>query len=175
MRVTNTAQPKGSNRERNPFHHLDALYLHILKSSPDPPLAAKWIWIMNNCVHRPLELAGPSSISFYAFNQERRRPAAIHLNLWLELLDGGAEHLFGTLHSLLKVPSWKDGDEPYNFYHKSLLDFLGSPERCGYLYVQENEGRAFFWDRYLRVCDSKLLLLLLRRPCSCTHILPIVT
>jgi hypothetical protein len=71
------------------------------------------------------------------------------------LLDGGAEHLFGTLHSLLKVPGSKVVDEPYSFYHKSLIDFLRNPQRCGRLYVEEDERRAFFWDRYLRVCDSK--------------------
>ncbi|RXW19804.1 hypothetical protein EST38_g6043, partial [Candolleomyces aberdarensis] len=150
VRVTNLVQGSG-----NPFLHLDALYIHILESSPNPPLAAQWIWIVYNCIQRPLELAGPYSISSHAFNQERQRPAAIHINQWLRLLDGGAEHLFGTLHSLLKVPSPKDIDEPYSLYHKSLLDFLRDPQRCGHLYVEEDERRAFFWDRYLRVCDSK--------------------
>jgi hypothetical protein len=130
----------------NPLEHLDVLYAHILNSSPDPLLSVRWIRII------PLlnETTGNSSFSTpsYASN--------IHLLLQTDPESNEAEHLLGNLHSLIRIPPPNDQDTtPYDFYHKSLFDFLEDSERCGELHIQLGEVLGFLWDRFHRVCASE--------------------
>jgi hypothetical protein len=70
-----------------------------------------------------------------------------------------AEHLLGNLHSLIRIPPPSDqATTKYDFYHKSLFDFLEDPTRCGNqqkLYVEKDEIQVFMWDRFVRACMSE--------------------
>jgi hypothetical protein len=68
----------------HPLEQLDALYTHILESSPDPPLLVQWIRSIYS-----LNRLMPSS----AFN--------VHLLLQTDPESNEAEHLLGNLHSLI--------------------------------------------------------------------------
>ncbi|KAJ2926034.1 hypothetical protein H1R20_g11062, partial [Candolleomyces eurysporus] len=119
----------------NPLEQLDALYMRILESSPDPPLSVRWICAIT-----------------------RLGEPAFHINMLLQTdpESNEAEHLLGTLHSLIQIPPHSDQTTTrYGFYHKSLLDFLEDPGRCGKLYVEERERRVFIWDGFVRVCARK--------------------
>ncbi|KAJ2929883.1 hypothetical protein H1R20_g7205, partial [Candolleomyces eurysporus] len=104
----------GSKVKSNPLRQLDILYSHILESSPDPPLSVRWI----SAIRR---------IHFY-----RAHISAFNITILLQTdpESNEAEHLLGNLHSLIQIPP--PGDQAttkYNFYHKSLLDFLDNPRR----------------------------------------------
>lgn len=99
----------------NPFASLDILYNHIVKSSPQPDLALRWLsWITDT------------------FQDEPRR----FTRQILERYPGQAFYLFENWASLLdfEEPSPSQPDEkspPYHVYHKSFIDFLHNPRRCG--------------------------------------------
>ncbi|KAJ2915220.1 hypothetical protein MD484_g5215, partial [Candolleomyces efflorescens] len=99
----------------NPLERLDALYAHILMSSPDPSLSIKWIRSIDSFSGRFLSCASD-----------------VNLLLQTDPDSNEAEHLLGDLHSLIQIPppGWQ-GMAEYGFYHKSLLDFLKDPARCG--------------------------------------------
>ncbi|RXW17798.1 hypothetical protein EST38_g8051 [Candolleomyces aberdarensis] len=40
----------------------------------------------------------------------------------------------------------------YEFYHKSLFDFLNDAGRCGGLYVEHGKFQAFIWDAFAQTC-----------------------
>ncbi|KAJ2929190.1 hypothetical protein H1R20_g7913, partial [Candolleomyces eurysporus] len=123
----------------NPLKQLDALYTHILESSPDPPLSVRWVHTIHLTDY---------SLSSSAFNT--------NMLLQTDPESNEAEHLLGTLHSLIQIPPHSDQTRTqYGFYHKSLLDFLKDPGRCGKLYVEESERRVFIWDAFVRVCASE--------------------
>ncbi|KAJ2921706.1 hypothetical protein H1R20_g15398, partial [Candolleomyces eurysporus] len=118
----------------NPLEQLDALYMQILESSPDPPLSVRWIHAIDMITRY---------MGGYAFN--------INMLLQTDPESNEAEHLLGTLHSLIRIPLPSDQTRTeYGFYHKSLLDFLKDPGRCGKLYVVESERRVFIWDAFVR-------------------------
>jgi hypothetical protein len=122
----------------NPLEQLDTLYAHILQSSPDSLLSVRWI---------------------YALALLREEPCfASDVNLLLQTdpESSEAEHLLGPLHSLIRIPPPSgQATTQYEFYHKSLLDFLEDCDRCGNLYIQEECDR-FVWDRFNRACTSEL-------------------
>ncbi|KAJ2926035.1 hypothetical protein H1R20_g11061, partial [Candolleomyces eurysporus] len=123
----------------NPLEQLDALYMRILESSPDPPLSVRWIYAIHLLVQYPTEAS------------------ALKVNMLLQTdpESNEAEHLLGTLHSLIQIPPHSGQTRTkYGFYHKSLLDFLQDPGRCGKLYVGESERRVFVWGAFVRVCAS---------------------
>jgi hypothetical protein len=125
----------------NPLEQLDALYSHVLKSSPNPALSVSWIRAINM-------LGRWTSIMNY-------RQAA-HVNVLLQTENGEAEHVLGALHSLIQIPPPDDhAQHPYKFYHKSLLDFLNDPNRCGDLYIDESDVGVLLWDRFIRACTSE--------------------
>jgi hypothetical protein len=132
----------------NPLEQLDALYSRILESSPDPPLSVRWIRGINKLTGY---LPGQSSAS------------KIHLLLQTDPETNEAEHLLGNLHSLIRIPPPSDqATTEYDFYHKSLFDFLCNPARCGdqqKLYVEQNEIEVFMWDRFVQACMSKFVRL----------------
>ncbi|RXW20022.1 hypothetical protein EST38_g5830 [Candolleomyces aberdarensis] len=101
----------------NPLEQLDALYMHILESSPDPPLSVRWIYAIDT-------IASYGNISVFNIN----------MLLQTDPESNEAEHLLGTLHSLIQIPPQSDQTRTgYGFYHKSLLDFLKDPGRRGKL------------------------------------------
>ncbi|KAJ2916069.1 hypothetical protein MD484_g4328, partial [Candolleomyces efflorescens] len=105
----------------NPLEPLDALYTRILECSPDPPLSVLWI----HSIHLLNNTMGSSSGSSVS---------DVHLLLQMDPESNEAEHLLGNLHSLIRIPPPDDNATArYGFYHKSLLDFLEDPERCGKL------------------------------------------
>jgi hypothetical protein len=128
--------------QSNPFEQLDALYTHILESSPDLPLSVLWI--------RSIQLLGSV-----------RQMSASDVDLLLQRDPESSEavHLLGNLHSLIRVPAPHDhATSRYAFYHKSLLDFLGDPDRCGNLYVNASEIGTFVWGRFIGACESEFVL-----------------
>ncbi|KAJ2926575.1 hypothetical protein H1R20_g10510, partial [Candolleomyces eurysporus] len=127
----------------NPFSHLDALYTHILQSTPDPRLAVKWLWVIKR------ELVGGHILFFLSMG------AALLVNLLLQSDDGDAEHVLGDLHSLINIPPSDDLSSPYRAYHKSLYDYLGSEGRCGSLYVDDVDLAQFIWGRMLNICKHR--------------------
>ncbi|KAJ2927462.1 hypothetical protein H1R20_g9632, partial [Candolleomyces eurysporus] len=126
----------------NPLAPLDALYAHILYSSPDPPLIVLWL----NLIFRekffdqqptPMPHAEPV-------------PAAI-IRLYLESYPGQASHVFRDIGSLVFIPSIEDDLSPYGLYHKSLVDFLEERSRAGNLYVESKVVLEYLANRYLHL------------------------
>ncbi|KAJ2926327.1 hypothetical protein H1R20_g10781, partial [Candolleomyces eurysporus] len=131
---------KPTNRPgTNPFSHLDAIYTHILQSTPDPILAVNWLWIMKG---------GLPSTYRNLFGWIDSEPAASIVNLLLQTDEGDAEYVLGDLHSLIDVPPSDNLEKPYRPYHKSLYDFLGNENRCGPIYVGDMQCSEFLWRSY---------------------------
>ncbi|TEB27801.1 hypothetical protein FA13DRAFT_857774 [Coprinellus micaceus] len=98
-----------------PFAPLDLLYDRILRTSPDPLLAVKWIRFVNN-----------QQISFYP----------LYPKYLLESYPGETEHVLGTLTSLVGLAD-ENGKTGFHIHHKSLLDFLGDPHRSSDLHINK--------------------------------------
>jgi hypothetical protein len=126
----------------NPLEQLDALYTHILHSSPDPPLSVLWV--------RSIERLNLVTHSLCASN--------INLLLQMDPDSNEAEHLLGNLHSLIRVPPPSDqATTKYDFYHRSLFDFLQDPCRCKKLYGENSKISIFIWDGFVRTCIGEFL------------------
>ncbi|KAJ2915028.1 hypothetical protein MD484_g5365, partial [Candolleomyces efflorescens] len=134
----------------NPLEHLDVLYLHILNSSPDPLLSVQWI--------RANEVLTNRNFTHFF-------PCALNIRLLLQTdpESNEAEHLLGNLHSLIQIPT-DQANAGYAFYHKSLLDFLMDPDRCGKLHIPSEKVCGFIWDRFYAACISELDDLAVRSP-----------
>jgi hypothetical protein len=120
----------------SPLEQLDALYTHILESSPDPPFSVRWIRCINQLNRGPFSNAQD-----------------VNLLLQTDPESNEAEHLLGNLHSLIRIPPLSDqATTNHCFYHKSLFDFLEDPTRCNQqkLYVEKNEIEVFMWDRFIQ-------------------------
>ncbi|RXW16147.1 hypothetical protein EST38_g9708 [Candolleomyces aberdarensis] len=119
----------------NPLAPLDALYTHILNSSPNPPLSTLWLSLIfrEQYFVRALDL-GPAPATF--------------VRLYLESYPGQVSYAFRNLNSLVSTPSMEDHDSPYRLYHKSLVDFLQDRSRSGTLYVELKVVLEHFVDRY---------------------------
>jgi hypothetical protein len=107
------------------FAPLDRLYDRILRTSPEPLLAVKWLRFIDDCSWRD----------------------AVYLRCVLESYIGETEHVLGTLTSLIGLGDDNLGGR-FHFYHKSLLDFLGDPHRSSDLHINEDNVRHFVQDRY---------------------------
>lgn len=125
-----------SSTSLQPFAHLDALYSRVLWSSPDPVLAARWIWFIVDGI-------------------PDQKISSCEVNQLLQTAGGEAERLLGDLHSLIKIPPYGDHESPYELYHKSLIDFITNYDRSGELFVDFSTGRKFVLDRYFEVCRSE--------------------
>ncbi|RXW13013.1 hypothetical protein EST38_g12843 [Candolleomyces aberdarensis] len=106
------------NSNSNPLKQLDILYSNILESSPDPLLSIQWIravrWIGDT----------PEASAFSVTTLLQTDPESDE-----------AEHLLGNLYSLIWIPPPSDqATSGYDFYHKSLFDYLDDPGRCESLY-----------------------------------------
>ena len=118
----------------SPHHALDFLYTHILTSNPDPPLAAQWIWAINDAL---------------------ATMPALFTRQVLEQFPGQAEYLLANLVSLVHVPPYEDRESPYKLYHKSLVDFLRDSRRCGAeLHSAFTRGPDFFGTCYVEILKS---------------------
>ncbi|KAJ2916262.1 hypothetical protein MD484_g4175, partial [Candolleomyces efflorescens] len=117
-----------------PFALLDALYTHILNSSPKPLTAVCWL----DCISNSFALGDNSAW----FNQR-----------FLESSPGEAPYVFRALNSLVSIPPADDHTSPYSLFHKSLTDFLGDRSRCGSLYVDEPE--ELYDTRYMQIWRDK--------------------
>jgi hypothetical protein len=137
----------------NPFSHLDAFYIHILQSSPDPALAVKWLWTIKG--------KSPSGRGlFIVYNGDRVDTApACYMNMFLQANDGDAEHVLGDLHSLIGIPPPHDLASPYRPHHMSLMDFLCDEDRCGSLYVNDVQHAEFLGERFLEICMREYIFI----------------
>ncbi|RXW19596.1 hypothetical protein EST38_g6258 [Candolleomyces aberdarensis] len=133
----------------NPLEQLDALYLHVLKSSANSALSVRWI-----CAIKYLNDSLGIGYNPLVGRDVEKPPCASHMNLFLQTETGEVEHLLGNLHSLIRIPNPSEQATGYAFHHQSLLDFLKDPDRCGSLYVEEKETFAFIMERYVRLCTK---------------------
>ncbi|TEB40226.1 hypothetical protein FA13DRAFT_1704278 [Coprinellus micaceus] len=113
-----------------PFSALDALYDGILKTSPDPILAVKWI----------------RAVLWYTSHEVN----AWYITTLQESSPGEVGYLLGPLSSLIRIVK-EDGQPDFHFYHKSLSDFLKDSQRSGDLYLTGDEVYSFEASRYSAV------------------------
>ncbi|KAJ2917573.1 hypothetical protein MD484_g2859, partial [Candolleomyces efflorescens] len=129
----------------NALEQLDALYTHILESSPDPALSVQWIYAIYRCSTHAIQ-AIPSKVC-----------VASNINSLLQTdpESNEAEHVLGNLHSLIRIPAPDAlATTRYDFYHKSLIDFLSS-NHSGNPGFNESGCKLFLWeswDRFIRAC-----------------------
>ncbi|TEB22938.1 hypothetical protein FA13DRAFT_1740427 [Coprinellus micaceus] len=119
--------------DSRPFAPLDLLYDRILRTSPDPLLAVKWIHVVK----------GP-----------RPRDLPLYSKYLLESYPEEAVHVLGTLQSLVS-PVDENGEPGFHVYHKSLYDFLDDPQRSSDLHVNEESFHHFARDRYYQTLQDR--------------------
>jgi hypothetical protein len=122
-----------SLNDSKPFASLDLLYDRILRTSPEPLLAGKWIHFANS--------------------QRYSWSSPLHLKYILESYPGETEHVMGTLTSLVELVD-ENREPSFHFYHKSLLDFLRDPQRSSDLHVNGESSYRFMEDRYYRTLQG---------------------
>ncbi|TEB23051.1 hypothetical protein FA13DRAFT_1798328 [Coprinellus micaceus] len=128
---------------QNPFRSLDSLYMQIIKSSPRPHIAVKWI----RAISEPSEAV------------QLARPAFIWKHL-LESSEGEVNYILNNLASLIAITT--DSTPHFKIYHKSLLDFLSDQARCGDLYVEKAELHLYIADRFVALLKKGQLSLALK-------------
>ncbi|KAJ3550822.1 hypothetical protein NMY22_g199 [Coprinellus aureogranulatus] len=137
----------------SPLAALDFLYIAILKSSPSPSETVLWLKAQQR-----LSVDHAPSHSHFP-------PSAWTIDRLFESSEGQAQLLFGLpslvftqLHhntdsswygrhlpvpsSSIPNPSWSS---TYSFYHKSFLDFLGSPARSRMAFPDITNERVVQW------------------------------
>ncbi|KAF6742099.1 hypothetical protein DFP72DRAFT_214530 [Ephemerocybe angulata] len=122
----------------NPLEALDALYHLVLETCPDPELSMKWL--------------GAAQITDYSGDLF---PVWL-LRLVLEASPGEEQCALGPLSSLL--PTQISGENlrmPYSFYHKSFLDFIEDPTRCGKRFLTEEEALTWVAQRFFQTLDKR--------------------
>ncbi|TFK18757.1 hypothetical protein FA15DRAFT_627662 [Coprinopsis marcescibilis] len=126
---------------KNPYAPLDTIYRAILKQCPDPVESILALKIIIGL--KPPSRSGTGAVSTFT---------AREINTFLQLEPSDVGRLFGRLHSLLFLPSREEqGLRPYWVHHKSLLDFLAEPARCGEdLFVSPGAIFARACVQYLR-------------------------
>ncbi|KAJ2927835.1 hypothetical protein H1R20_g9251, partial [Candolleomyces eurysporus] len=136
--LTNVVMPFAHSFS-NPIAQLDKLYTYIVNLSPNPPLSALWLSLINeiNCGR-------------YCSGPERSFPARF-LRQFLESFPGEAELLLCHLHSLVQIPSEDDATSLFSFYHKSFFEFLDSKERSGDLHANSVMRHKLYIERYLEI------------------------
>ncbi|KAJ2912895.1 hypothetical protein MD484_g7519, partial [Candolleomyces efflorescens] len=109
-----------------PFAELDALY-EIVLNPPDTDIP-----LMKRLLHLAIEVTR-SGLGSYVL-----MPSP--LSDFLSLTKGTIEITFCDLHSVLSVPD--SNQHHIHFHHKSLEDYLSSPERSNKLYQSREDTRA---------------------------------
>lgn len=122
-----------------PFARLDILYTGIINTSPNPALAAQWI----------------ATMQYLNASLGDDAQKGLYIRSLLESSPGQMQWLLGGLASLLQIPSGS-GQLSLLFYHKSLLDFVGTPSRSqpAGLHVDKVIVEGFLKDRYHKVLKS---------------------
>ncbi|TEB27779.1 hypothetical protein FA13DRAFT_856843 [Coprinellus micaceus] len=121
--------------DSEPFAILDALYMGILQTSPNPHLAVKWLSVIH-------------------LLRESHRTGDHLIKAFLETTPGETEYLLGDMTSLLGLSDGQ-GQTRFHFYHKSLLDFLGDPKRSARLHVSVQSRRWFLEDRWYLILKHR--------------------
>ncbi|KAF6750609.1 hypothetical protein DFP72DRAFT_1013104 [Ephemerocybe angulata] len=122
----------------NPLEALDALYRLVLETCPDPELSMKWLRAIRTK------------------DRHREQFPVWLLRLVLEASPGEEQYAMGPLSSLLPTQTSEENlQKPYSFYHKSFLDFIADPTRCGERFL--TEGEAFTWvaQRFFQTLDKR--------------------
>jgi hypothetical protein len=100
-----------------PLEYLDALYIKILNSTPNPALTFQWLlayrWFQRKTGGRT----------------PRESATAWFFARFCETMGGEADFVFGDLAALVRMPDHSDVDSHYDFYHKDFLNFLDDPRR----------------------------------------------
>jgi hypothetical protein len=123
-----------------PFAELDALYETIL-NPPDTD-----ILLMKRLLHFIVEIPRVWGLTFVPSVGDGQKPiknilSTSGLDELLSLEKGTTEIALCDLHSILSVAG--DSNRPWiYFHHKSLEDYLCSPERSGNLYQSERDTRS---------------------------------
>ncbi|KAF5339415.1 hypothetical protein D9611_009865 [Ephemerocybe angulata] len=122
----------------NPLEALDVLYRLLLETCPDPELSMKWL--------RAAQLG-----DIYTGN-----PFPVWLlRLVLEASPGEEQYALGPLSSLLPTQISKESlRKPYSFYHKSFLDFLADPTRCGRRLLAYGDALTWVAQRFFQTLDK---------------------
>lgn len=142
--VLSPATNHTSDESAKPFALIDALYLKILKQSPDARRSVQWLWQIQN------DLDGD-----HVRRSAMKRYPAKFVTAFLQHNDGEFEELLGSFRSLMKVPELHDHQSSFLFYHKSLFDFLGDHLRCkDELYIDYRAQRNWYMQRYFDHCAS---------------------
>ncbi|KAF6742096.1 hypothetical protein DFP72DRAFT_1054386 [Ephemerocybe angulata] len=120
----------------NPLEDLDALYRLILETCPDPELSMKWL--------RATQISdGYFSVWL--------------LRLVLQVSPGEEQYALGSLPSLLPTQiSEENLQMPYPFYHKSFLDFIADPTRCGKRFLTEVEALTWMARRFFQTLEQHI-------------------
>ncbi|KAJ3524554.1 hypothetical protein NMY22_g10949 [Coprinellus aureogranulatus] len=114
----------------NVFSSLDRLYTHILESSPDVLLAIRWLAVIGH-------------------PQADYLPATFVRQI-LEEQDGQTDYLLGNLTSLISIPPREDHTSSFQYFHKSLHDYLRNPERCGHEFFDSFGDAIVYSDLQMR-------------------------
>ncbi|TEB27664.1 hypothetical protein FA13DRAFT_1794602 [Coprinellus micaceus] len=112
---------------------LDALYSHILKTTPNPRLAVKWL--------------------FFIDEHDLFRDHPGYIQDLLESYQGETGYVLKDLGSLVGGGD-RHKKAAFDFHHLSFLDFLKDPQRCGDIYVSEEDRSRFHRDRYYEILTS---------------------
>jgi hypothetical protein len=141
--ILNTSSTASSGR---PFAELDAIY-EIILNPPDVDIP-----LMKRLLHVIIEITHFPSGSV-AEQLTHRILLAPKLDEFLSLGKGTTEITLCDLHSVLSVA--EDTERPYiYFHHKSLEDYLCSPERAGNLYQSQVDTHSDI----LTVCTHNMKL-----------------
>ncbi|KAF5314114.1 hypothetical protein D9611_006861 [Ephemerocybe angulata] len=137
-----TPSTRTANSSHNPLEALDALYHLLLENCPDPDLSMKWLRAVTREYTDPLNGLSPVWL----------------LRLVLEASPGEEHYALGSLSSLLPTQIPEERLQlPYTFYHKSFLDFMVDPTRCGEKYLTEAQFRDWVTRRFFQTLDRHLI------------------
>ncbi|KAF6758645.1 hypothetical protein DFP72DRAFT_1064755 [Ephemerocybe angulata] len=138
-RVLRLLQPVDKDTE--PFGQLDALYRHVLSSTPNPPLVVVWLVTIQKGIQ--------------GFQTEGQIVPAIFCRQFLQgALGEGEQGLLRNLGSLMYIPRSDDTVSSYRLYHKSFMDFLEDPSRHCIPHVKS--WWDFFRKRYVAILKGVL-------------------
>ncbi|KAJ3536976.1 hypothetical protein NMY22_g5799 [Coprinellus aureogranulatus] len=116
----------------SPFHSLDALYTAVLRNTSPRPIDTI-MWLMAHQVLRR--------------TWKTKRARDMH---FIPPPGQSIDYLSLSKDRLTSSSGW---DVCYSFYHKSFLDYLEDPARCGVAFPEVSEGEVdqWIWDRFSRV------------------------
>ncbi|TFK25099.1 hypothetical protein FA15DRAFT_372356 [Coprinopsis marcescibilis] len=120
----------------NPLSPLEALYMSILKRCPDPMKSAMALRVIHR-VERDTSIIAAKAVNHFL---------GWGLRDWARVFD--------SLHSLLSIPPFETDDPKavYKVYHKSLLDFLQSPNAHAHqLHIPDNKVASRISTLYLKM------------------------